>query len=162
QELSLPTAILRPAWFMENSQWDIGPARETGVMPAFLHPLDRPFPAVATADIGQTVAATLTQSWQGRRVIEIEGPRRTTQHDVAALLGNVLGRAVTAQAVPREQWEALFQSQGTHWPAPRIEMLDGFNAGWIDFEGGENERVTGMTEYRTVLAELAVLAETAG
>lgn len=33
-------------------------------------------------------------------------------------------------------------------------MLDGFNAGWIDFEGGVNERVTGKTAYQTVLAGL--------
>ncbi|WP_027211983.1 NmrA family NAD(P)-binding protein [Burkholderia sp. WSM2232] len=153
-DLQVPTAIMRPAWFMENSLWDIAPARDTGVMPSFLQPLDRPYPMVATEDIGRVIANTLTQSWQGRRVIEIEGPQRYTQHDIAALLGGVLQREVKARAVPRDQWEALFQSQGTAWPAPRIEMLDGFNAGWIDFEGGANEHVTGRTTYQTVLADL--------
>jgi NAD(P)H dehydrogenase (quinone) len=61
---------------------------------------------------------------------------------------------VKAQGVPHDQWEALFQSQGTSWPAPRIEMIDGFNSGWIDFEDGVNERVVGATAYQTVLAEL--------
>ncbi|WP_025597438.1 NmrA family NAD(P)-binding protein [Burkholderia sp. WSM2230] len=152
--LRIPTAIMRPAWFMENSLWDIAPARDTGVMPAFLQPLDRPYPMVATADIGRVIADTLVQSWQGRRTIEIEGPQRYTQHEIAALLAGVLQRDVKAHAVPRDQWEALFQSQGTAWPAPRIEMLDGFNAGWIDFEGGANEHVIGKTLYQTVLAEL--------
>ncbi|WP_414696233.1 hypothetical protein [Paraburkholderia sp.] len=153
-DLPLPTAILRPAWFMENSLWDIAPARDTGVMPSFLQPLDRAYPMVATADIGRVVANTLAQSWEGRRIIEIEGPQRYTQQDIAALLGGVLKRGVKARAVPRDQWEALFQAQGTPWPAPRIEMLDGFNAGWIDFEGGVNERVTGETAFQTVLAGL--------
>ncbi|MGF6933397.1 NAD(P)H dehydrogenase (quinone) [Paraburkholderia sp. UCT70] len=153
-DLPLPTAILRPAWFMENSLWDIAPARNAGVMPSFLQPLDRAYPMVATADIGRVVAQALTQSWQGRRVIEIEASGRFTQHEIAALLGEALGRPVEAQTVPREQWEALFQAQGTEWPAPRIEMLDGFNSGWIDFEEGVNERVIGMTSYRTVLEEL--------
>ncbi|SDR33726.1 Uncharacterized conserved protein YbjT, contains NAD(P)-binding and DUF2867 domains [Paraburkholderia fungorum] len=152
---SIPTAILRPALFMENSLWDIAPSRETGVMPAFLHPVDRKFPMVATADIGRVIAQTLEQSWQGRRVIEIEGPQRYTQQEIAALLGGVLGRAVRAQAVPRDQWDALFQAQGTAWPTPRIEMIDALNSGWIDFEDGVNERVTGATSYQTVLAELA-------
>jgi uncharacterized protein YbjT (DUF2867 family) len=152
--LSIPTAILRPAWFMENSLWDIAPARDTGVMPSFLQPLERAYPMIATADIGRVIAATLTQSWQGRRVIEIEGPQRYTQHEIAALLGGVLGRSVKAQAVPRAQWEALFKAQGTAWPAPRIEMIDGFNSGWIEFEDGVNERVIGATAYETVLAEL--------
>ncbi len=153
-DLPTPTAILRPAWFMENSLWDIAPARETGVMPSFLQPLDRAYPMIATADIGRVIADTLAQSWQGRRVIEIEGPQRYTQNGIAALLGGALGRSVKAQAVPRDQWEALFQSQGTTWPAPRIEMIDGFNSGWIEFEDGVNERVVGATGYQTVLAEL--------
>ncbi|MFM0735546.1 NAD(P)H-binding protein [Paraburkholderia sediminicola] len=153
-DLPIPTAILRPAWFMENSLWDIAPARETGVMPSFLQPLDRAYPMIATADIGRVIAETLGQSWQGRRVIEIEGPQRHTQDEIAAMLGDVLGRSVKAQAVPRDQWEALFQSQGTAWPAPRIEMIDGFNSGWIDFEDGVNERVVGSTAYQAVLAEL--------
>jgi len=153
-DLQISTAIMRPAWFMENSLWDIAPARGTGVMPAFLQPLDRAYPMVATEDIGHVVARTLTQSWQGRRVIEIEGPQRYTQHDIAALLGSALQRDVQARTVPRDQWEALFQSQGTAWPAPRMEMLDGFNSGWIDFGGGANEHVTGQTTFQTVLAEL--------
>ncbi|MFM0339591.1 NmrA family NAD(P)-binding protein [Paraburkholderia fungorum] len=153
-DLPIPTAILRPAWFMENSLWDIAPARETGVMPSFLQPLDRAYPMVATADIGRVIAGTLAQSWQGRRVIEIEGPHCYTQNEIAALLGGVLGRSVKAQAVPRDQWEALFQAQGTSWPAPRIEMIDSFNSGWIEFEDGANERVVGTTGYQAVLAEL--------
>lgn len=153
-DLPIPTAILRPAWFMENSLWDIAPAGETGVMPSFLQPLEHPYPMVATADIGRVIANTLAQSWQGHRVIEIEGPQRYTQHEIAALLGGVLGRRVRAQAVPRDQWEALFQAQGTAWPAPRIEMIDGFNSGWIDFEDGANERVIGATAFQRVLAEL--------
>jgi NAD(P)H dehydrogenase (quinone) len=153
-DLPISTAILRPAWFMENSFWDIAPARETGVMPSFLQPLDRAYPMVATADIGRVIAETLAQSWQGRRVIEVEGPQRYTQDEIAAMLGGVLGRSVKSEAVPHDQWEALFQSQGTAWPAPRIEMIDGFNSGWIDFEDGMNERVVGSTAYQTVLAEL--------
>lgn len=153
--LDVSIAVLRPGWFMENSAWDIGPARETGVMPAFLAPLDRPFPMVATADIGRVAAQTLQQEWQGRRVIEIGGPKRYSQHEIAALLGRVLGHEVNAAAVPRTEWEARFREQGMRNPAPRIEMLDGFNSGWIEFEPGQHEQVTGATGYETVLAELA-------
>ena len=41
------------------------------------------------------------------------------------------------EAVPRETWDTLFQPQGMKNPGPRIQMLDGFNQGWIEFEGGE-------------------------
>src|SRR4029077_8841212 len=49
-ELSTPITFLRPAWFMENSSWDVAPARDQGVIPSFLQPLDKAVPMVATAD----------------------------------------------------------------------------------------------------------------
>ncbi|WP_413987981.1 NmrA family NAD(P)-binding protein [Labrys okinawensis] len=150
----VPLAILRPAWFMENSLWDVGPARESGWMPSFLSPLDRQVPMIATADIGGVVAKTLLESWSGGRVIEIEGPKRYSQDEIAMLLGQALGRGVEARPVPREQWEELFRSQGMQRPQPRIEMLDGFNSGWIDFLPGAAEHVIGPTSFETVLAGL--------
>jgi len=152
--LDLPIAILRPTWFMENSLWDIAPARDTGKMPSFLQPADRPFPMVATADIGKVAAETLIQSWTGKRVIEIEGPKLYTQDELAGLFGKALGRTVTAQPIPHAEWEDLFKSLGTAWPAPRIEMIDGFNSGWIAFEPGKHEHVVGGTTFETVLAGL--------
>ena len=50
--LPTPVCFLRAAWFMENAAWDVAPARDTGVVPSFLQPLDKPVPMVATADIG--------------------------------------------------------------------------------------------------------------
>lgn len=155
REQPFSSAILRPAWYMENSMWDVGPARETGEMASFLAPLDRPYAMVATADIGRVAAEVLPQRWSGRRVIEITGPKRYSQNEIAVPLGQALGRSVKPQAVPRDQWEALFKSQGSVWPIPRIEMLDGFNSGWIDFEPGVYEHVVGTTPYDSVLAELA-------
>jgi hypothetical protein len=39
-------------------------------------------------------------------------------------------------------------------PTPRIQMLDGFNQGWIEFEGGEASSEKGSTELVTVLRHL--------
>jgi NAD(P)H dehydrogenase (quinone) len=153
-DTQVPLAILRPAWFMENSLWDVAPARDAGWMPSFLSPLDRLVPMIATADIGSVAAKTLLESWSSRRVIEIEGPKRYSQNEIAALLGQALGRKVGAQPVPPEQWEALFRSQGMQRPQPRIEMLDGFNSGWIDFLPDASEHVIGPTSFETVLAGL--------
>ena len=61
-ELPMPITFLRPAWFMENSSWDVAPAREQGVIPSFLQPLDKPVPMVATADIGKVAAALLQEN----------------------------------------------------------------------------------------------------
>ena len=152
--LSVPITFLRPAWFMENSSWDVAPAAKNGVFPSFLQPLDKPVPMVATADIGRVAAELIQTTWSGRSVVELEGPHRVTPEEIAATFADLLGRPVRTDAVPRETWESLFQSQGMKNPAPRIQMLDGFNEGWIEFESGEAGSRKGKVELRTVLQRL--------
>jgi uncharacterized protein YbjT (DUF2867 family) len=146
--LQLPVTFLRPAWFMENATWDLSPARDTGVIASFLQPLDRKIPMVATADVGRVAAELLQESWKGNRVVELEGPTRISPNDIAASYAQLLGRAVSARAVPRDTWEALFRSQGMHNPMPRMRMLDGFNEGWISFE---HDTLKGRAELQTAL-----------
>ena len=153
-ELPMPITFLRPAWFMENSSWDITPARGQGVIPSFLQPLDKAVPMVATADIGKVAAALLQETWRGHRVVELEGPQRVTPNDIAATFAKLLGRSVRMEVVPRESWEALFKSQGMKNPIPRIRMLDGFNEGWIEFEGGEVGSQKGNESLESVLKAL--------
>jgi uncharacterized protein YbjT (DUF2867 family) len=153
QKLLLPITFLRPGWFIENSAWDVAPAKN-GVVQSFLQPLDKPVPMVATADIGRTAAELLQETWSGHRVVELEGPRRVTPNEIASTFGNLLGRPVKVEAVPRETWESLFKSQGMRNPTPRIQMLDGFNEGWIEFEGGEVGSRKGNTTLQTVLRTL--------
>jgi uncharacterized protein YbjT (DUF2867 family) len=110
--LPIPNAFIRAAWFMENSQWDVGPARERGEIDAFLKPLDRSFPMVATEDIGRLAAKTLQQEWSGNRYLELEGPRRYSPLDAAAAFSRCLGRPVRAVPVPHDRWAASFEKQG--------------------------------------------------
>ena len=154
RSLTMPLTILRPAWFMENCRWDVGPAKERGVIPSFLQPLDRPVPMVATADIGQTAARLLQEQWSGRRIVELEGPARVTPNEIAAAFAKQLGKPVRAEIVPHESWEALFKSQGMKNPTPRIRMLDGFNEGWIEFENGPEERMRGSVTLPEVIRDL--------
>ncbi len=150
----VPLTILRPAWFMENCSWDVAPARERGVIPSFLQPLNRPIPMVATADIGKVAAELLQEQWSGHRVVELEGPRRVTPNEVGATFAELLGSPVRMEVVPRESWETLFKSQGMKNPMPRIRMLDGFNEGWIEFERGEAGSRKGSVTLESVLKVL--------
>jgi uncharacterized protein YbjT (DUF2867 family) len=154
RQLSIPITFLRPGWFMENSKWDVAPAREQGVIPSFLQPLDKPVPMVATADIGGVAAELLQEKWSGHRVVELEGPRRVTPNEIAIAFAKILGRNVRTEAVPRASWESLFKSQGMKNPMPRIQMLDGFNQGWIEFEAGEHGSRKGPTALEVVLQAL--------
>ncbi len=154
RKLPVPITFLRPAWFMENSIWDVAPARDKGVIPSFLQPLDKPVPMVATCDIGRVAAELLQETWKGQRVVELEGAKRVTPNEIAATFANLLGRPVRIEAVPRETWESLFKSQGMKNPTPRIRMLDGFNEGWIEFEIGQAGSRKGKVELKTVLRSL--------
>ena len=86
--------------------------------------------------------------------MELEGPRRVSPNDLAAAFAAALGNPVRANVVPRETWEELFRSQGMHNPEPRMRMLDGFNSGWIEFEGGVIERRKGDTPLEKVVNKL--------
>jgi uncharacterized protein YbjT (DUF2867 family) len=152
--LPMPVAFLRAAWFIENAAWDVAPARDSGIVPSFLQPLDKPVPMVATADIGRVAAELLRESWTGRRIVELEGPQRISPDMIAASFARLLGRDVGMTVVPRDTWEDLFRAQGMTNPTPRMQMIDGFNEEWICFEGAENEVRKGRVPLDTVLQSL--------
>lgn len=130
--LPMPVAFLRAAWFMENASWDIDSAK-SGIIQSYLQPLDRAVPMVSSDDVGRAAAALLQERWEGKRVVELEGPQRVSPNALAAAFAKALGTPVRAEVVPREQWESIFRAQGMKNPTPRIQMIEGFNAGWIDF-----------------------------
>jgi NAD(P)H dehydrogenase (quinone) len=152
--LTIPVTFLRPAWFMENFAWDVAAARDEGVLVSFLQPLDKPVPMIATADIGRVAAELIQQNWNGHRIVELEAEHRISPNEAAATFAKVLGHPIKAQIVPRETWASLFRSQGMKDPQPRIRMLDGFNEGWIEFEGNGADILKGETGLETVLRGL--------
>lgn len=154
-ELDLARAYVRAAWFMDNAQWDIEMAREGKIINC-LYPLDRKIPMVSTIDIGEVVAKTLQEHWQGERIIELEGPEEVSPEDIANTFARLLNQPVEAVALPREQWEAFFIEQGgvPGRCGGRAEMVDGFNANWIVFEGNSAEHVKGHVTLEQSLAGL--------
>ena len=157
EDLPIPVAYLRPGWFLENAAWDVDAAR-TGAITSFLQPLDKPVPMVATDDVGRVAASLLQETFSGRRVVELEGPERVSPYQLAETFAALLHRPVRVDALPRERWAATFAAQGMKNPAPRIEMLHGFNQGWLAFEGGEASIQRGEIGLRTALARLIARA----
>jgi uncharacterized protein YbjT (DUF2867 family) len=152
--IGIPVTFLRPGWFMENALWDVPSSRDAGVVHSFLQPADKPFPMVATRDVGRTAARLIQEEWTGTRVVELEGPARMSPNDLARAFATVLGRPVRVELVPRATWEDLFRSQGMKNPLPRIRMLDGFNEGWIAFSDGGRSAVKGETPLIDVITSL--------
>jgi uncharacterized protein YbjT (DUF2867 family) len=93
----------------------------------------------------------LQEQWTGQRVVELEGLARVTRNEIGAAFSRILGHPVLTQKVPRDSWEELFRGQGMKNPTPRAQMLDGFNEGWIEFEGTPRK---GETTIDTVVTAL--------
>ncbi|UPJ71849.1 NmrA family NAD(P)-binding protein [Bradyrhizobium sp. 187] len=132
--LSRPVTFLRAAWFMENAAGDVAAAKEKSVIDSYLQPVERPVSMVSAVDVGRAVSSLLREQWTGVRVEELEAHQRVSPKAIATAFSKSLGKSVSVEAVPRDQWESIFRAQGMTNPAPRIQMIDGFNQGWIDFQ----------------------------
>jgi NAD(P)H dehydrogenase (quinone) len=156
--LPMPVNFLRPAWFMENFAWDVASAKHQGVISSFLQPLDKAVPMIATADVGRVAAELLQERCAGCRVVELEAEERISPVAAASAFSSILGQPVRVEAVPRNEWESMFRSQGMQNPMHRIRMLDGFNEGWIRFETDDAKVLKGKTTLDEVLRELVLKA----
>ncbi|RYX84373.1 NAD-dependent epimerase/dehydratase family protein [bacterium] len=148
-----PTAFVRAGSFFENFINSLDVAEKTGVFYSFLQPTDRAFPMVATDDIGKEIAHLLTSEWSGKRIIELGS--RISPDELSGAMSEVLGREVTAQAIPRDQWAKTLESIGMPpgTTSSFEEMEAGFNSGWIDFGIPGTEPVAGTTIPTQVFAE---------
>src|ERR1700689_1871978 len=155
-KLPIANAFIRAAWFLENYQWDVQSARETGQIDAYLEPATREFPMVATQDVGELTAKALLESWKGNRVLELEGPERYSPLEAGKAFSKILGREVNVRPIPRSQWQEKFVAQGipADCTGARIEMVEGFNSGLIDFEGDDAEHCMGKLAIEQVIKSL--------
>jgi uncharacterized protein YbjT (DUF2867 family) len=141
-----PLAFVRAGSFLENIAFSVEAATHSGL---FMSHLSRAVPMVATADIGALVARLLTgDAWRGERAIELGTPY--TPQELAAALTKVVGRPVTAQTLPREEWRAGLIARGMSPLAAELfeEMIDGQNSGWIAFGAAGAEHVPATTTPR--------------
>jgi NAD(P)-dependent dehydrogenase (short-subunit alcohol dehydrogenase family) len=115
---------------------------------------------VALADIND--ADALTHAFAGAEAVFVLLPPTfdpsagfpEARRSIAACFSRLLGREVSARAVPRDTWAELFAAQGMANPTPRMHMLDGFNEGWIEFEKGEGGSRKGAVTLDQAIAGL--------
>ena len=151
-EMPFPTAFIRAGGFIENAVSSLDTAAKTGVYYSFFQPTNRAFPTIATEDIGAEVARLLSAGWQGKKIVELGS--MVSPDDLAGAMAEVLGRSVTAQAVPRERWTATLESFGMPPGTTGTfeEMIDGCNSGWISFGIPGTESMAGTTTPAQVFA----------
>lgn len=153
--LASHVVLLRSAAHMQNWARVIPAALASGILPSFLDPVDMAVPTVSAPDVGAVAARLLLRppNGDGIEVAHVEGPRRYSAADVASVLGDLVGRPIRAQAVPRSQWEGVLHGSAG---ASLVDLLIGFNdaqnmEGLIDVEPGSHQVYYGETPLSSAL-----------
>ncbi|WP_332717571.1 NmrA family NAD(P)-binding protein [Pelagibacterium mangrovi] len=134
-------AFLRSSYFVETWEEVAQSAVADGVLPSFL-PLDLKISMASTTDVGHAAAQLMSESWTGKRIVELFSLADWTATDVAHAFATALGRPVQAVFVPPEQRPALMEETGV----PRevadalLGMYEGIESGRIAPEGGHETR----------------------
>ncbi|MFI8633736.1 SDR family oxidoreductase [Microbacterium sp. NPDC077663] len=105
----LPAVILRNNWYIENYAGDLATAAQTGVLSAAVG--DGAVAAAARADYAEAAAVVLLEDGHLGRTYELGGPR-ATYSDIAAAMGEVLGREVVYTPVTADDLAARLASFG--------------------------------------------------
>jgi uncharacterized protein YbjT (DUF2867 family) len=134
-EVAKNLTILRPCYFMENWAPGIGIAKSQGILSTFIAPRVK-VPMIATKDIGRVGAEQLMAGGTGKQIVELAGPEEYTPDEVAAALGQILGKAVSAQHAPLSAVVPTFKSFGFSDEAAKLfeEMYTSFSTGAIGYE----------------------------
>ena len=134
KDSAIPTTFVRAAYFMENWNSVLEPARRKGILPSFLQPLDVKIPQIAAEDIGRAAAEAMLEKSEGLQIKELAG-LQYSPNDVAEAFSKVLGREVRAVAIPAEQWMETLETFASRRNAEAYcEMTEWVNSGSIAFE----------------------------
>jgi uncharacterized protein YbjT (DUF2867 family) len=147
---------LRAGYFMENTLPQVGAIRMTGNVVGPLRP-DLNVAMIATRDIGAAAAdALLRLEFRGKQTQELQGQRDLTYAEVAAIIGNGIGKPDLGYVQPpNEQMKAAMVQMGMseNLVGLILEMAGALNAGHMRTLEPRSARNTTPTSYETFVAE---------
>ncbi len=119
-ESGLDFTILQPAPYMQNvlAQWRS--IRDDGVY-RVPYDLSARVAMVDLEEVAKVATRVLTEPGHGGATYELCAPGLLDQHQIAAVLGDALGRPVHAAVVPRAEWRERAAAAGLE--RARIETL---------------------------------------
>ncbi|MDR6805901.1 uncharacterized protein YbjT (DUF2867 family) [Dyadobacter sp. BE34] len=128
--IGVSRVFIRPAYYFSNWLNYLEPAKKNGVLPTFF-PIDLKIPMICPSDVGHFAAEVLTNGDHDMTIYELYGPRSYSSADVAKAFGEVLGKEVKAQQIPRKDWDKTLDSIGFSADGVRnfIEMTEAVISG---------------------------------
>jgi uncharacterized protein YbjT (DUF2867 family) len=120
----LPYTILQPSRYMQHLVPIWKSLLATGVH-AMPFSADTKFSVVDLADLAEAAALVLTQDGHESATYQLAGPQALSQHDMAGILTEILGRPIRAEAKPLD--DVLRDAKAAGMPAERIENMRRMN-----------------------------------
>jgi NAD(P)H dehydrogenase (quinone) len=135
--------ILRNGWYIENYLQAMRGAAQTGVFAAAVG--DGRVAPAGRQDFAEALAAVVTGDGHDNRTYDLSGDRGYTYAELAAAMSEVLGKPVTYQAVPAEQYHAMLTGAGLdEGTAGFLVALDGsMGAGIMAYTSDDLSRLIG-------------------
>lgn len=149
----LKALYLRAGYFMENLLPQVGVIKSFGIVGGPVRG-DLRLPMIASHDIGSHVAAMLLAlTFDGRRARELQGQRDVSYDEVAAIVGNAIGRpGLRYSQLPPEQLKPAFAQMGMSASVADglLEMADAMNSGHmvaLEPRSPENTTATSIEKF---------------
>src|SRR6478609_5944498 len=120
-----PYTVLEPSRYMQHLDPIWAKVRDEGVH-AMPFGVDKQFSVVDLADLAETTAIVATEPGHLYASYELAGPEALSQREMAATIGEVLGREVTARQIPLDEMAAAAKAKGVG--DDRVEQMKVMNA----------------------------------
>jgi uncharacterized protein YbjT (DUF2867 family) len=148
---------LRAGYFMENTLPQVQVIRNFGRVSSPVD-ADVPLSMIATKDIGAAAAeALLKLDFKGKQTQELQGPRDLNYKEVAAIIGQTIGKPGLEYArLPDEQVVQALTSMGMSKNVAELilEMANAFNRGHVKMLEPRSAKNTTPTSYETFAQEV--------
>jgi uncharacterized protein YbjT (DUF2867 family) len=152
----LDAVYLRAGYFMENLLPQVNIIKTFGFVGGPLSP-DLPLPMIATRDIGAAAADYLERlNFSGKQAHELLGQRDVTYNEVAALIGQAIGKPDLrySQLSSDELKPALLRmGMSSSMASALLEMSESLNSGYMKALERRTPRNTTPTPIESFLAE---------
>lgn len=142
-ESGIPFTILKPHYFMQNLMMAAQSVAQQGAM--YFALADGKMGLIDSRDISEFAAHVLTTAGHEGKTYTLTGPASISMHQVAAAIGEAIGKAVKYVPVTVEaQRQSILQMGMDEWMANLLgDYSTAYSANWGDLVTDDFQRVMG-------------------
>ena len=141
----IPFTILKPHYFMQNLLMAAQSVAQQGAM--YFALADGKMGLIDSRDISEFAAHVLTSAGHEGKTYTLTGPASVSMHQIAAAIGEAIGKTVKYVPVTAEaERQAILQMGMDEWMANLLgDYSAAYSANWGDLVTDDFQRVTGKS-----------------